>query len=187
MEIFPEDDWKNPKLKWEDPTCGNGNFLVEIKTKLLEYHSKDYILENMIYGADIMRDNIKECIGRLYGPGEIKTITVDSKDFPKTYYKPSGLIAIFRHKGKIVKNIVQADGLVYDYSFGEFPEDTIEEKNGLTIVEPGIKEIKKEEIIETTIITEGFEGDLSKDAKKKKVKKTKIKTPPNELNEELFS
>ena len=37
-----------------------------------------------------------------------------------------GLIRIFYHNGRLVRNIVQADGLKYDYSFGRPPEDIVE-------------------------------------------------------------
>jgi hypothetical protein len=60
LDKIPESVWKNPKLKWIDNSCGTGNFLIEIKNRLLKYHAEQHILQNMIYGVDIQEDNIKE-------------------------------------------------------------------------------------------------------------------------------
>ena len=52
-------DWENPPQdkKFLDPTCGNVQFLVEL--------AKRGIPVNMIYGLDLMEDNIKTCHRRL--------------------------------------------------------------------------------------------------------------------------
>lgn len=56
-----------------EPSCGNGNFLVEILARKLEsikddkdYLRKSIIAVSTIYGIDIMADNIRECTGRLF-------------------------------------------------------------------------------------------------------------------------
>ena len=116
------DSWSDPTDNFLDPTCGNGNFLVEAMKRYLPYHSEEHILENMLFGADIMEDNVRETIERLWGPGEI-TSTRDKKKIKKEKMSAPGLIKIFYHNGKLVRNIVQADGLKYNYSFGR----TIEE------------------------------------------------------------
>ena len=74
-----------------------------------------------------MADNIMECIERLYGPGNIQPT-----DIPKEFQTP-GILGMFTHNDQLVRNIVQADGLIYNYSFGnlvEFDEYT-EELNQL--------------------------------------------------------
>lgn len=67
LESLPSEIWKNPYYKWIDNSCGNGNFLVEIKQRLLNYHTEDHILKHMIYGVDIQLDNVNETIKRLNG------------------------------------------------------------------------------------------------------------------------
>ena len=50
--------WDNPKLKFLDPACGRGAFLVVIAQRLLNAgHSSKHIIENMLYGIDIDRQN----------------------------------------------------------------------------------------------------------------------------------
>jgi hypothetical protein len=65
-----------------EPACGDGNFLAEIITRKLAVISKSrkpnykkdqpayekamLVAVGSIYGIDIMPDNVKECVGRLY-------------------------------------------------------------------------------------------------------------------------
>ena len=112
-KILPE-SWKSPNKTWLDPTCGNGAFLIGVMNRLLEYHTREHILDNMIYGVDLMRDNIEECIISLYGEGTITVLTGE-----KLPYR-AGLIAMFKHDDKLVNHIVQADGLLYDYKFDSY-------------------------------------------------------------------
>jgi hypothetical protein len=65
LDHLPEDVWENPNLKWLDMACGNGQFLVEIKERLIKYHTESHVIHNMIYGVDIMKDNVLECRNRL--------------------------------------------------------------------------------------------------------------------------
>lgn len=60
-----------------EPACGNGNFLIEILRRKLEFvkarykksqweYEKNALIAVMsIYGVDIMQDNVNECIDRL--------------------------------------------------------------------------------------------------------------------------
>jgi hypothetical protein len=50
--------FKNKYLKWYDPCVGMGNFMVCLYNKLIKYHSKNWIIENMIYMSEI---NSKNC------------------------------------------------------------------------------------------------------------------------------
>jgi len=61
-------DWDDNTKTFIDPACGDGNFLVEVNRRLLEAgHDKQHILENMIFGIDLMPDNVERCIDRLKG------------------------------------------------------------------------------------------------------------------------
>lgn len=126
---LPRSVWRDRSKTWLDPSCGNGNFLVEVKERLLKNKktnkcTEKHILEEMIFGVDIMPDNIEECILRLWGEGgEVKEreTTLEEARVP-------GIIAVFLYrkpgqKWKLVRNIVCADGLIYDYSFGRPPDN----------------------------------------------------------------
>ena len=54
----PESFWKNPLIKILDPCCGCGNFPIVIYFKLLQYHTKEHILKNILYFNDINIDRI---------------------------------------------------------------------------------------------------------------------------------
>ena len=61
---LPEDVWQEDKT-FLDPSCGNGNILLEVlRTKLDHGINSLFCLQN-IYGTDIMEDNIYECRLRL--------------------------------------------------------------------------------------------------------------------------
>jgi hypothetical protein len=65
LDKLPVDLWSNPNLKWIDPSCGSGNFLLEIKNRLLKNFSEEHILTNMIYGVEIQQKNCIEAINRV--------------------------------------------------------------------------------------------------------------------------
>lgn len=115
----------NPKAKALDPTCGDGQFLSEVIIYKMENGLTYEQALATTFGADIMADNCRECIRRLYGDGIILTIKRGDKGFPENYDE-KGIIAVFIHNGKLVENIVQADGLEYDYNFGR--KETQEER-----------------------------------------------------------
>lgn len=48
-------DWKNPYQTFLDPACGRGTFLLALLEKLEQYHSRQHIVKNMLYGADISK------------------------------------------------------------------------------------------------------------------------------------
>jgi 2-polyprenyl-3-methyl-5-hydroxy-6-metoxy-1,4-benzoquinol methylase len=85
-------DWENlPDKTFLDPTCGSGNFLVEVAKRGV--HPKN------IYGVDLMPDNIektKQRLAEIYQKFQWDNIT-DYLD----------------------RNIVQGDALEYDFNFGE--------------------------------------------------------------------
>ncbi len=56
---------KNPKSTFLDNSSGNGNFIIALKDRLLEYHSLQYILNHMLYAIELMPDNHKEMCERI--------------------------------------------------------------------------------------------------------------------------
>ena len=80
---------RNPEATFLDNSCGDGNFLVALAKVLSKYHDRDHVLNNMIYGVDLMADNVETAKKRL-------GLTDDMVGWG---------------------HIVCADGLTYDYSF----------------------------------------------------------------------
>ena len=67
-DLVPAEIWQNIDSTFLEPSCGTGNFLVEIfKRKLIYCHKNTDILRayKSIYGIDILKDNIEECKTRL--------------------------------------------------------------------------------------------------------------------------
>lgn len=65
IDEIPEEQLKNPSSKFIDPTAGNGSFLIALKTKLLNYHTEEHILNEMLYAVELMEDNHRELCERL--------------------------------------------------------------------------------------------------------------------------
>ena len=56
----PESFWKKKKIKILDPCCGCGNFPIVIFFKLIKYHTKEDILNNILYFNDINNNRLNE-------------------------------------------------------------------------------------------------------------------------------
>lgn len=69
LNIFSEKSYITLDESFIDPSCGNGNFLVAILQKKLNY-CKNFddicIVLKSIYGVELMADNVEECRERLY-------------------------------------------------------------------------------------------------------------------------
>ena len=97
LDEFEESVWLDVNQKFIDPSCGDGQFLSEVVIRKME--RSGCTLEQALsttYGVELMEDNVKLCKERLAGPNPTQEI-LDILD----------------------KNIVCADALKYDYSFGE--------------------------------------------------------------------
>ena len=86
---IPTATLRNPESTFLDNSCGDGNFLVALAKVLSKFHDRDHVLNNMIYGVDLMPDNVATAKQRL-------GLTDDMVGWG---------------------HIVCADGLTYDYSF----------------------------------------------------------------------
>lgn len=67
-DLIPLDIWKDITKTFLEPSCGTGNFLVEIYARKLKYcnNVKDGLKAlNSIVGIDIMQDNVDESRKRL--------------------------------------------------------------------------------------------------------------------------
>ena len=65
---LPESGLKDPTSTFLDNSAGNGNFIVQLKSILMRWHSKEHILNNMLYAVEFMEDNHKEMCERLGVP-----------------------------------------------------------------------------------------------------------------------
>ena len=54
-DLLDEIDYSDSSLKICEPSFGDGRILLEIKRRLLKYHSEKHILENMLYGIEIQQ------------------------------------------------------------------------------------------------------------------------------------
>ena len=94
LNQIPIEQFQDPSKTFLDPSCGDGQFLSEVLIKKMENGSTFEQALSTIYGVDIMPDNVALCEDRLLCGQEHLRHIVD-------------------------KNIVCADALQYDYSFGE--------------------------------------------------------------------
>lgn len=97
LDEFPQQLFEDSEKTFLDNSCGDGQILSEVVIRKMERSgcSLEKALST-IYGVDIMLDNIDLCRKRLMGPNPTESI-----------------IKILNN------NIVCADALTYDYSFGQ--------------------------------------------------------------------
>ena len=65
LDSLPADQWEDPTNTFIDPACGNGNFIVEILTKRLDFGISAEDAIGTLYGIDILQDNINETKERM--------------------------------------------------------------------------------------------------------------------------
>lgn len=83
---------KDPESTFIDPSAGNGNFLIALKNRLKEYHSEEYIKDNMLYAIEFMDDNHKEMCERLGVPiDHPHYICADALEYDYSFGEPVGL------------------------------------------------------------------------------------------------
>ena len=105
IDEIPEEKMQNSNSTFLDNSCGSGNFLYGLLDRLTNKygHSHEHVITKMIFGIDLMEDNIKEtCVrlGVVYGefrpdPNNPKVDVCDNPHF------------------------VRANALTYNYSFGQ--------------------------------------------------------------------
>jgi hypothetical protein len=118
LDKLPEDQWKE-NITYCDPSCGNGNMLIEVlKRKLKCGHDPLQSLQT-IFGVDIMEDNIRECRLRL-----LKVIVNHVKE---NKLKRPNVIELIKTLGKNIVctplNKYPNGSLDYDFEFKNIPND----------------------------------------------------------------
>ena len=58
LNRLPNSVWFDPNKTWLEPSAGDGNFLVEVKARLLQAgHDEKHILDNMLFSVELIDDN----------------------------------------------------------------------------------------------------------------------------------
>lgn len=130
LDRLPNEVWFDPNKRWLEPAAGDGNFLVEIKARLLQAgHDEIHILENMLFSVELIDDNhwaLQHRLGYLidgqpnpalnpdhFTISKISQLTQDLND-----KNPYTTIGCERDEVVHHRNHVCASGLDYDFSFG---------------------------------------------------------------------
>lgn len=104
-----------PESKFLEPACGDGNFLIEILKRKLNYIESKYkrsqsdyekygfIVVSSLYGVDILNDNVIDCRNRLYN--------YFTEQYERLYKKKVNYDYEFVIKYIIDKNILLGDAL----------------------------------------------------------------------------
>lgn len=94
IDQLPRGLFCDPDKTFLDPSCGDGQFLSEVLIKKLENGSSFEQALSTVYGVDLMQDNVDLCRERLLcGREDLRHI--------------------------VERNIVCADALTYNYTFGD--------------------------------------------------------------------
>lgn len=65
LDQIPEEKFRNPESTFLDNAAGDGNFIVALKDKLMQYHPEQHVLNNMIYAVEYMPDNHRKMCERI--------------------------------------------------------------------------------------------------------------------------
>ena len=63
--VSDESAWSDPKKKFLDPTCGNGNILIGMLRRRLANGVSPKDAVSTLYGIELMEDNVKLCRERI--------------------------------------------------------------------------------------------------------------------------
>jgi type I restriction-modification system DNA methylase subunit len=88
------EELQDPQSTFLDPSAGNGNFMIALKQRLIEYHIEDHILNHMLYAVELMEDNHKEMCERLGVPTDHPHyVCTDALTYDYSFGEPVGLEA----------------------------------------------------------------------------------------------
>ena len=93
---IPLDVIQNPQSKFLDNSAGNGNFMIALLNKLTEYHSREHVLNHMLYAVELMEDNHKEMCERLgVDTTHHHYVCCDALTYDYSFGKPMGVEEFF--------------------------------------------------------------------------------------------
>jgi hypothetical protein len=91
---IPTQQLQDPNSTFIDPAAGNGNFMIALKQKLIEYHTEDHVLNHMLYAVELMKDNHKEMCERLgVSTDHPHYVCADALAYDYSFGEPVGLEA----------------------------------------------------------------------------------------------
>ena len=92
VDEIPLDIIKNPESTFLDNSAGSGNFIIALLNRLKEYHSEEYVLNNMLYAVELMEDNHKEMCDRLgISTDHPHYICADALKYDYSFGEPMGV------------------------------------------------------------------------------------------------
>jgi hypothetical protein len=99
IDEIPIEKMRDPRSTFLDNSCGSGNFLAGLLDRLTNKfgHTHDHVITNMIFGLDLMEDNIKEtCVrlGVVYGENP-HFVCANALTYDYSFGEPVGLEAFF--------------------------------------------------------------------------------------------
>lgn len=121
LDKLPSDTFTDMNKTVLDPSCGIGNFLVEVLRRKLSNSKNEQeglLAIRSIYGVEIMADNVEECRTRLY------------ETFKEKYLKSlEDNVFNFKVRNSIRNRIVWYDSLKFNYKTGWGVDSTPREKH----------------------------------------------------------
>lgn len=141
LDRLPNSVWFDTNKRWLEPAAGDGNFLVEIKARLLQAgHQEKHILDHMLFSVELIDDNhwvLQHRLGYLvdgqpnpkfwpngenFAIAKIHQLTQDLND-KNPYNEQLGLERdeVLHHR-----NHVCWTALEYDMSFGRTDDEFVE-------------------------------------------------------------
>lgn len=96
VQDIPLDIRKNPDSKFLDNSSGSGNFIVALLDDLQKYHTREHIIDNMLYAVELMEDNHYEMCQRIGVPiTHPHYVCADALEYDYGFGQPVGLEAFF--------------------------------------------------------------------------------------------
>lgn len=96
LSNIPVETLKDPESTFLDVCAGSGNFIHHIKQLLLEYHTEEHILSNMLYCIEFEPDNHRELCERLGVPTtHPHFVCGDALTYDYSFGEAIGVLAFF--------------------------------------------------------------------------------------------
>jgi len=93
---IPLEKLQDPSTTYLDNSAGSGNFVVALLEKLSEFHSKEHVLNEMLYAVELMEDNHKELCERIGVPTSHPHFQCQNAlTYDYSFGEPTGLEAFF--------------------------------------------------------------------------------------------
>ena len=95
---IPAETLSNPDSTFLDNSCGSGNFLFGLLTVLTEQygHSPEHVRNNMLFGIDLMEDNINETRQRLgVSADNPHFVCANALTYDYSFGQPTGVELLF--------------------------------------------------------------------------------------------